>query len=164
MPSFITLLAYVEQVYVIIESHILVWKSWLRQKLGPEPATEYWMFENGEVIPATPTLKRTPKWIYTTATQSIHDPSDESPTRKRLPWLSLMYRHGDDIHDFSEWMSGIRGPPNIPLISLLRLGGAVFGIPVFVDDSTVVTVVERATGEEITYHIQSSVELVVKNE
>lgn len=155
MISILSLLAYVERVWKWCDSWCRLWKSRLRQTLGPEPAHELWIYEQGEVYVPQPHLKQ-PQWIYNASEHTLTPGAtgNTTNTKKRLPWISLHYKHMESLntYDFSDWFSQLRmfGSAAPSILQLLRLAATVHNYPVLVDDQTCLTLAERATGETIT--------------
>jgi hypothetical protein len=123
------------------------WKEWLRQSLGPSPNIVYTLFPNDDVIPNTVRHHVPENAMIYDPTEKTIKPINHTKLQK-LPWLSMQCKVGDEVHDFSDWVSELRAGPT-SLLSLLRLAAAVHNVYI-PEEHCKVEVITRQ-GEEETY-------------
>lgn len=87
----------------------------------------------------------------------------EFPNRrtKRLPWLAICAKNGEDTWDFSDWLSEVRIAtecPTPPLIQIVRLASRINNIHVFESNHTTICLT-NSEGEDEVYTFKGSLKL-----
>jgi hypothetical protein len=124
------------------------WKEWVRQKLGPSPNIRYVLFANNDIIPSTITHHLSETAMVYDPTQKTIQPVSGTAKLQKLPWLSMQCRVGDEVHDFSDWISEIRSGP-LHLLALLRLAAAVHNVYIHEEECKVEVITRQ--GDEESY-------------
>lgn len=134
------------------------WKEWCRSLLGPSPIQNYILFANDDVILAS-REHHTPEnaLVYSSSNKIIKSWHSSSKSVK-IPWLSLQCKVGDELHDFSDWLSDVKLQTIPSLLSIVRLAAQIHNIYI-PEEHCKIEVIGR-DGEEKTYVFRGRRQLV----
>ncbi len=137
------------------------WKEWGRTVLGPSPIQDYVLFANDDVILSSMN-HHTPEnaLIYSSSDKTIKSWHISHTSLKliKMPWLSLQCKVGDEVHDFSDWLSEVKLHTIPSLLSIVRLASHIHNVYIH-EEHCKVEVINR-DGEEKTYVFRGRRQLV----
>jgi hypothetical protein len=147
------ILVFCEHVFALTKTTWEATKQATRLWLGPGPTDFLLVPETDIVFPAS--FQHPPingLQLYVAETQHIRDhvgSSADAVSRKRLPWLNVVYQNGSQTVDISDWLSGIRWASQEPsLLQILRLYSLSHGVFLAEEAGATVDVITRGGEEE----------------
>lgn len=144
------ILVFCEHVFALTKTTWEAAKQAARLWLGPGPSDIFLIPGTDVVFPAS--FQHAPiddLQLYVAEVQHIRDAATDAVSRKRLPWLNVVYQNGSQSVDLSDWISGIRWADKEPsLLQILRLYGLSHGIFLAEEAGATLDVITRGGEEE----------------
>jgi hypothetical protein len=146
------ILVFCEHVFAFTKTTWETVKQATRLWLGPGPSDFLLIPQTDTVFPAS--FQHIPiddLQLFVGETQHIRDyvGSPDAVSRKRLPWLNVVYQNGSQTIDMSDWLSGIRCASQEPsLLQILRLYSFSHGIFLAEEAGATIDVITRGGEEE----------------